>query len=185
MNIRELSQEEADEKLYPLINGAFADTFGYPTFETRTDLETQQFPKLRDNFRRREFIFLGAFSDTDELMGFSISYQMRNYELYTQTSVVLPEHRRKGIYTALTKMNLKLAGEKGYQMVTSNHVASNNSVIMAKLKLGFYISGFELVDDFGALVKLTHFLNEKRERMYHVRTSLKRPEQDLKDLLKL
>ncbi len=185
MIIRELTQEEADEKIYPLINGAFADTFGYSVFDIRTELELQQFPRLKDGFRKREFVFLGAFNNVGDLMGFSISYQMRVYELYTQTSVVLPEHRRKGIYSELTRNVLRIAGEKGYQMVTSNHVASNNSVIMAKLKLGFFISGFELVDDFGALVKMTYYLNEKRSRMYHVRTSLRRPDQDLKDLLKL
>lgn len=185
MIIRELTQEEADEKIYPLLNEAFADTFGYSIFDVRNELELQQFPRLKDSFRKREFIFLGAFKEADQLMGYSISFQARTYELYTQTSVVLPEHRRKGIYTALTKNILKLAEEKGYQMVTSNHVASNNAVIMAKLKLGFYISGFELLDDFGALVKCTYFLNEKRNRMYNVRTSLKRPDQDLRDLLKL
>lgn len=185
MIIRELTQEEADEKIYPLITGAFSDTFTYSVFDVRTEHELQAFPRLKDSFRKREFIFLGAFNESDELMGYSISFQMRSLELYTQTSVVLPEHRRKGIYTELTKNILRLAGEKGYQMVTSNHVASNNSVIMAKLKLGFYISGFELVDDFGALVKMTYFLNEKRTRMFNVRTALRRPDQDLRELLKL
>lgn len=185
MIIRELTQEEADEKIYPLITDAFSETFSYSVFDVRTEAELLAFPRLKESFRKREFLFLGAFSDSDELMGYSISFQMRSLELYTQTSVVLPAHRRKGIYTALTKKILEVASGKGYQMVTSNHVASNNAVIMAKLKLGFYISGFELVDDYGALVKLTCFLNEKRSQMFNVRTSFRRPDEEQKKLLKI
>ncbi len=185
MIIRELKHEEADKIIYPLISSAFADTFTYSALETRTQSELEQFERLKDSFRQRDFIFLAAFNENNDLMGFSISFQLRIYEIYTQTSVVLPEYRRKGVYSELTKAILKKAGEMGYQMVTSNHVASNNAVIVAKLKLGFSISGFELVDDFGALVKLTFYLNEKRARMYNVRTALRRPDQDLKDLLKL
>lgn len=185
MIVKELTQEEADDKIMPLITGAFADTFTYQSIDTRTQIEVEQTPRLKENFRKREFIYLGAYDESGELMGYSISYQARNFELYTQTSVILPQHRRKGVYSELTKTTLKLAGEKGYQMVTSNHVASNNAVIIAKLKLGFKISGFELVDDFGALLKMTYYLNDKRARMFDVRTAFRKPDEDLKGLLKL
>lgn len=185
MIIRELTQEEVDLEINPLVATAFLETFSYPVLDVRTQNELEQFPTLKENFRKREFVFLGAYQESGELMGYSISYQARTYELYTQTSVVLPEYRRKGVYTEMTKSIIRIAGEKGYQMVTSNHVASNNSVIVAKLKLGFFISGFELVDDFGALVKLTYYLNEKRSRMYNVRTAFRRPDEDLKELLRL
>jgi ribosomal protein S18 acetylase RimI-like enzyme len=185
MTIRELTQQEFDELIFPLMSTAFADTFSYSIFDVRTEKELEQFPRLKDNFRKREFIYLGAFDSSGEIAGYSISYQARTYELYTQTSVVLPQYRRKGIYTSLTKKVLEMALEKGYQMITSNHVTSNNSVIMAKLKLGFKITGFEIYDDFGSLVKLTYFLNEKRSRMFDVRTGFVRPDEEMKGLLKI
>lgn len=185
MKISELTQEEVDEKIQPLISCAFGETFSYSVFDIRTQKELAEFPRLKESFRKREFIYLGAFSDSGELLGYSLSYQSRVYEIYTQTSVVLPAFRRQGVYTELTKTVLKLAEERGYQMVVSSHVPSNNSVIVAKLKLGFRISGFELSDDFGSLVKLTYYLNDKRSKMFDVRSGFLRPDAEQKTLLKL
>lgn len=184
MIIRELTQEEADIIIYPLVNSSFENTFSYPVMNLRTQTEIDAFPRLKESFRKREFLFLAAYEEED-FLGFSISFQARSYELYTQTSVVLENHRRKGIYTALTRHIQNWARVKGYQMITSNHVAANNSVIVAKLKLGFKITGFELVDDFGSLVKLTYFVNETRDRLFDVRSGLRRPDEGERKILNL
>ncbi len=110
---------------------------------------------------------------------------MRMYELYTMNSVILPEFRRKGLYSMLVKETVKEARALGYQMVTSNHVISNNAVIIAKLKLGFNISGIEVFDDFGMTVKLTCHLNETRKKAFDFRTGLTRPDDEIRKLMQL
>lgn len=185
MIIRELTPDEVEKNINPLIPEAFADTFSYSIFDVRTQKEIDEYPRLASNFNKREFIYLGVFDESGNIMGWSISYQARRYELYTQTSVVLPAFRRRGIYSEITKTILNLAKEKGYQMVTSYHVVSNNAVIIAKLKLGFRISGFELSDDYGSLVKMTCFLNEKRARMYDFRAGTLRPDEEMKAIFRL
>lgn len=66
---------------------------------------------------------------------------MRPNELYMMSSGVLPKYRRSGWYTKLAHVTIKEAKKLGFQMITSNHITSNNSVIIAKLKLGFQIAG--------------------------------------------
>lgn len=185
MKIREIAPEQIESVIFPIMRSTFAQNFSYNVLDVRTPKELEGYDILKTNFNMREWINLGAFDENENLMGFSLSYQARIYELYTQTSIVLPEFRRKGIYTALTKQILEIAKKKGYQMVTSNHVNSNNTVIMAKLKLGYKISGFEISDDFGSMVKLTHYVNEKRAKMFDVRTGYVRPDDEMKSLLKL
>ncbi len=184
MILKELTEEQFFSFYSDLRTKYFSDTLSYSVMDVRDAHEMALTASLKTKLVQ-DSLYLGVYTDKDELMGWSVSYQAKVLELYTQNSAVIPEFRRKGVYSLMQKHVLKVAKERGYQMVTSHHVASNNSVIMAKLKLGFMITGFELCDDFGALVKLTNYLNETRSRAYQVRTGLKRPDQDIKDLLKI
>lgn len=184
MILKELTEEQFFSFYPELRVKYFSETLSYSVMNVRNAHEMSQTEKLKSKLVQ-DSLFLGVYTEKNELMGWSVSYQAKVLELYTQNSVVIPEFRRMGVYSLMQKHILKVAKERGYQMVTSHHVASNNSVIMAKLKLGFMITGFELCDDFGALVKLTNYLNETRSRVYDVRTGLTRPDQDIKDLLKI
>ena len=153
-------------------------------FNVRTETELNAFPRLKERFDNRELLYLVAY-DGDKVAGWSASYQSKIYELYTKNSVVLPEYRRRGIYSLLTKRILNLARERGYQMVSSHHVVANNSVIVAKLKMEFFITGYELTDDYGSLVKMTYFINEKRRKAFEVRSGIKKPDAEMKEILNI
>jgi hypothetical protein len=58
---------------------------------------------------------------------------------------------------------LEYARSLGYQLVTSKHYASNNSVLIPKLKAGFIITGMALDDKYGLMVHLTKYLHPERE----------------------
>ena len=81
-------------------------------------------------------------------------------------SGVASTERRKGIYSQLVRAVLDHASSLGYSKVTSRHAAANSAVNIAKLRLGFQVSGFEYSEVYGPLVHLTYFANEARKRLY-------------------
>ena len=86
------------------------------------------------------------------------------------SGVANPE-RRKGVYSQLVQTVLGHAESQGYAAVTSRHVAANVGVIIAKLRMGFQISGFEYSEVYGPLVLLTYCVGEPRRGLYRVRAT--------------
>jgi hypothetical protein len=65
----------------------------------------------------------------------------------------------------------------GHVAVLSRHATDNNAVIVAKLKLGFFVSGFEYSEVYGPLVRLTFLLSEQRRALHRSRATPLRPTQ--------
>jgi len=115
--------------------------------------------------------------DGSTLVGWSQGFRHGTREFYMLNSGVKSSQRRNGIYTAMVRAVLDHAKEQGYQRVTSRHAAGNTSVLIAKLRLGFRVSGFEFSEVYGPLVQLTFLVNEARDRLYRVRAaSIRTPE---------
>jgi len=105
----------------------------------------------------------------ETLVGWSQGYRQGRTEFYMLNSGVVGAERRKGIYSQLVKAILDHATSLGYSKVMSRHAAANSAVIIAKLRLGFHVSGFEYSEVYGPLVQLTYFVNEARKRLYLAR----------------
>jgi hypothetical protein len=73
--------------------------------------------------------------------------------------------------------------EAGFQVIRSSHQATNNAVIIPKLTFGFIIAGMEICDQYGTLVHLDYFTNERRRRVMDFRCGLARPEPEVAKLL--
>ena len=86
-------------------------------------------------------------------------------------SGVAPEERRRGVYSELVRLAVENATSRGYVAILSRHSASNSAVIVAKLKLGFFVSGFEYSEVYGPLVRLTFLPGELRRTLYRTRSS--------------
>lgn len=120
-------------------------------------------------------IRIGAFRD-DRLVGWSFAHPEGNSILYMVNSGVAVAERRNGIYTALVRQMIRQAEVRGFTYIWSRHAAHNNPVIVAKLKLGFMVSGFEYSEVYGPLVRLTYIVGEKRRLLYRTRAnSIRRP----------
>jgi hypothetical protein len=78
---------------------------------------------------------------------------------------------------------LGLLRNKGFQIVTSRHTATNNAVIIPKLKAGFVIIGLELDDRFGTLVKLAYYFSAGRRKLIDVRSGQTTPDEAIKKLM--
>lgn len=119
----------------------------------------------------------------DEFCGWFYGEQQNNQTFYMQNSAILPQHRRKGLYTLLLYEVLNRARTQGFQIVLSRHTTTNNSIIIPKLKAGFVITAMEVSDRFGTLVHLSYFFNETRKQIMEFRAGELKPDQKIKDAL--
>jgi len=121
----------------------------------------------------------------DEFCGWFTGDQYNNETFYMRNSAILPNHRRKGLYTALMHEVLERVEKLGFQIVLSRHTTTNNSIIIPKLKVGFVITSLEVSDRFGTLVHLSYFFNEKRRQVMQFRSGDLRPDSELKGVLRI
>ncbi len=184
-SIRVMSKEE----FWPLFRQHSARIFDEqsPIFRVREALsegERDRLQALGQHCGSPLEFRLGLFHGND-FIGWNYSRQESAFTLYMQNSAVFAEHRRKGLYTALAQKMVEIGREQGFQTIYSRHTATNNDVIIAKLKLGFRITSLEMSDIFGVLVHLSYFPNELRHRVLDFRAGQTRPDDEIKHLLKL
>ena len=113
---------------------------------------------------------IGAFR-ADTLIGWTYACPDGASILYMINSGVAQGERQKGIYSELVRLFIEHARSQGYVAILSRHAANNNPVIIAKLKLGFIVSGFEYSEVYGPLVRLTFLLGNLRRRLYQTRST--------------
>ena len=112
------------------------------------------------------------------LVGWSQGYRQGKSEFYMLNSGVASTERRRGVYSELVRGVLAHAQSQGYAKVTSRHAAANAAVLIAKLRLGFQVSGFEYSEVYGPLVQLTFIVSDTRRRLYRARSaSIRTPPQ--------
>ena len=74
-----------------------------------------------------------------------------------------------GIYSEFMKLLIEQTKKQGYLTLTSSHALNNNAVIIAKLKMGFFITGMEQTINFGPGVCLAYFQDEEMKNAYAFR----------------
>lgn len=108
--------------------------------------------------------------DEDKIVGWSFGYQKDAEEFYMVNSAVLSEYRNRGIYNHLLELMIEKAKKEGFQIISSTHHASNNAILIPKLKFGFKIVGMKLNPRFGTLIDLHYYTNEKVGSVLDYRT---------------
>ncbi|MBS1983793.1 MAG: GNAT family N-acetyltransferase [Bdellovibrionales bacterium] len=136
---------------------------------------------FRDMVSTRYRLNLGVFHK-DEFVGWSWGYQTSPLEYYMENSAVFPEHRRKGLYAALVREVIHTTTEHGFAAVYSLHHLVNNPVIIPKLQAGFIMTGFNVMDLYGTLVRLDYFANPMRHRIMEVRCGYRKPDAEILSL---
>ena len=162
----------------------FADTLSYDPRSLWTREESEAIARLRERMGPVFELVLGVYQDS-ELVGWTMGWQDDAATYRMVNTGVLPDHQGKGIYRALLPFILDIVRREGFQVVVSYHCATNNAVIVPKLRAGFVITGFELSDRFGLVVRLAHYFNETRRRILDVRSGQQRPDAEVKRILGL
>lgn len=138
----------------------------YPMLPWRESLgggDVEKVRSLSENIKGKYFLRL-ALLKKDELIGWSVGWQdsIDDATFYMAASLVLPAFRQNGYYSQLVGYALERTKERGFQSVSSRHVMTNNPVLIAKMKLGFMVSGFEVTPVHGALIRLAYHHSELR-----------------------
>ena len=124
---------------------------------------------LRATLPKPERIRIAAF-DAERFVGCSSGWFEAGGNFYIGLSAVDPAYRRQGIYTRMLNAIEQAVRERGGQLISSQHVATNNAVLIAKLKLGYVVAGTEYVEQMGLLVRLVLHLTSERRALFAERT---------------
>lgn len=181
--IRAMAGEEFTPLWQAHAKAVFDDVL--PMFRYRETLPAAELDKvnaLRAPVAAAYRLNLGLFRD-DDFVGWSWGYQESGETFYMCNSAVLPAHRGQGLYQALIAAVIEETTAQGFQKLYSRHVATNNAVIVPKLKAGFVITGVELSDIFGTLVHLSYFPNALRRKMLDFRAGFVRPDAVIREQL--
>ncbi|HMS63894.1 MAG TPA: GNAT family N-acetyltransferase [Ignavibacteria bacterium] len=149
-----------------------------------TEDETDKINHLRKNtgnFYKLQMYILKE----KEIIGWSFGTQTDHETFYMINTAIFKEHQNKGIYKSLLPKILDILKEKGFQKVYSRHHATNNQVIVPKLRQGFIITSFEISEIFGIMIHLTYFFNEYRKKTIEYRVGKLKPDFKMRNALSL
>ncbi len=157
--------EEHESKFYDEIQSLnYAKVF--------TNEDKQKLHKLNEGNLPKVELFVKITNDNQDFVGWCYGCQNDHLTFTMHSSYILSEFRNQGIYSALMDYALNWAKEKGFVKVNSRHGATNNPIIIQKLKKGFVISGMEVNERFGLTVNLTYFFKEELRAINQVRVGL-------------
>jgi hypothetical protein len=160
----------------------FQNTLDFHVQEALSTEEQAAIARLRERMGTPFRLNLGIFHH-QEFIGWSFGVQESAERYYMVNTGMLPQHQHRGLYSALLPRILDIVKEEGFQSVYSRHVATNNQILIPKLKAGFIITGFELSDVFGILVHLSYFFNPLRRKVLDVRVGQARPDAEVKQYM--
>ncbi len=181
-------QEMHPKDFFPLFSKIYDSLFGDDhTFFPDSFYSPGEKEKLKNLSERMGSLYqlhLGLFSPQNEFVGFSFGFQESEDTFYMAASAILPEHRGHQLYSELVKYVLQKTTEEGFQKIYGSHCATNNAVLIAKLKLGFVFSKVELSDMFGTILHLQYFTNPLRRKIMDYRSGFRVPDREVKSVMK-
>ncbi|MCF8059305.1 MAG: GNAT family N-acetyltransferase [Bacteriovoracaceae bacterium] len=183
--IKVMTQDELQPFFDKCHDIVFEDDHSYSKSDLFSENDKIKRAALTENMGKPFCLHLGAFDSNDNFVGWSWGFQENSTTYYMCNSGVLEDHRKKGIYNALLRKSINVLSDMGFQLIYSRHCATNNAVIIPKLKAGFVISKMELSDVFGVLVHLHYYTNKTRKKIMDYRSGQLRPDDEIKKVFKL
>jgi RimJ/RimL family protein N-acetyltransferase len=115
--------------------------------------------RARHQQMHQEYILM---LDGERCVGWSQGGMRDAETFYMAYSGVVRSQQRRGIYSAFVRAYLPYLRSLGYERVVSHHMVNNRAILIAKLKLGFIISGVLLDERYGAQAVLSYLFHEDR-----------------------
>ena len=128
---------------------------------------------LHESLPKPRRIRIGAF-DGERLVGCSSGW-FESGSFHIGLSAVDPAYRRVGLYTRMLGAVEQAVRELGGLSISSHHIATNNAVLIAKLKLGYVITGTVYDEQMGLLVRLVLQLSPERRALFASRAGTLEP----------
>lgn len=181
--VKSISKDAYDEFRAQHEPSIFPNRFDVNVSDALTETERLAAAELDKNLGTPFDLRLG-FYDGKKMIGWHYGKQVDAETFRMVTSGILPEYQCKGIYSRSLAPILEEVRRAGFQTVLSRHYATDNGVIVPKLKFGFLVSGFELTDQFGLLLRLSYYFNETRRKILHMRSGLQQPDENVTSLIR-
>lgn len=183
--MRRLTRDAFDVLFTQHARRCFGESVMFSVDDTLSDADRANVKRLKADVPRADSWCFGLYDTDDALVGWTCGRPISAFEFTMNNSAIFPEHRRRGLYSAILTTLLPLIRDAGFQFVTSRHNASNNAVIIPKLKAGFLIHGLYVSDQYGVMLQLIYYFNEIRGKMHEFRTGHTRPDDDVRRVLDL
>ncbi|MGB1250076.1 MAG: GNAT family N-acetyltransferase [Candidatus Promineifilaceae bacterium] len=153
-------------------------TLSYQSIVMLSMFERVELQKLAKNLGNHWRLNLGIYHD-DEMIGWH-SGEQADVQTYQMGSTMLaPDHRSLGVYSALLPEIVKLVSDKGFLVIRSKQHANNNAALIPKLKAGFSVTGLEVSDEQGIMLQVNYYMQRLRQQMYEFRTGARIPDEKL------
>ena len=182
--IKSLSAEEFTPLYEAHHDDVFEEDHSYRWWNIVSSKEQEKARGLGKNMGTPFKLYLAAFNEKEEFIGWSWGFQESFSTYYMCNSAVLEPYRGQGIYSDMLEKSIELLKEEGFQEIYSRHNSTNNAVIIPKLKKGFIITKMEMSDLFGVLVHLCFYTNPKRRKMMDYRAGQISPDEEIKEMFK-
>ena len=182
--IKELSAKEFFPQFGKIYDSLFGEDHTFFPDSYYSVEEKHKIQLLKNRMGDLYELRLALFSPENQFVGFSFGFQESEETFYMAASGILPDHRGRGHYGELVKYLIQKTTEVGFQKIYGTHCATNNAVLIAKLRLGFIFSKVELSDMFGTILHLQYFTNPLRRKMMDYRCGLKVPDKQIKSVMK-
>ena len=181
-----VAREVSEETFQPVFDAHYASIFGSIVELPRREMIDDSAAASRDALRKRMDNLLRVrwlvYHDND-VVGWTMGAQKTPDRYGMSNSVIFPEHRGRGVYTALLNALIARVAIEGFQVIESHHHATNNAVLVPKLKTGFVITGTEFNDIYGLLVTLSYFVDQRRRDALDFRVGGRRVSEDVVNAL--
>ncbi|WP_235693052.1 GNAT family N-acetyltransferase [Deinococcus aquaedulcis] len=109
----------------------------------------------------------------DELIGWHHAHARDERTVYMADTGILPAHQGQGLYTRLLPHLLAAFRAAGFTLVQSHHRATNNAVLVPKLRAGFFLQGLNAYEG-GLNAALTLSMDDTYRDAMHVRSGFQR-----------
>ncbi|HEY0945841.1 MAG TPA: GNAT family N-acetyltransferase [Opitutaceae bacterium] len=182
-HVRAITGEAYREALARLEPRIFGDYFTFDVTRSLSNArraQVAQWKQAQAGFYR---LCLGIYF-AGELVGWQVSQQVLDAGIQMLDTGLLPEHQGKGTYSRLLPHLIAEFRELGFDHILSFHRATNNAVIIPKLRAGFLIQGFQM-DEYGLTLRLLYPFNDTFRESLQVRSGERRPAGTVAELMGL
>ena len=111
-------------------------------------------------------LFYHNYPNEDEPVGWLHGYMEDKETFFIVTVGLIATFRGRGIYTTFLKGLIAYLAAAGYERLTTSHHPNNRAIMIAELKAGFNITGLELHEGYGSLVKMTYLFHQDRRESF-------------------
>ncbi|MEN9827227.1 MAG: hypothetical protein RI953_2972 [Pseudomonadota bacterium] len=182
LKLKFVDESEFDQATAQLKKQVFRECLAVASHLLYSEQELHQSEANTARFAKLETIYCLLMLN-GKCIGWHYGHQDGPTCYYMCNSAVLPQHRRQGYYSWLAKSVMEEVTRRGYHRIKSRHYPTNNPVIIAKLKLGFVVTGLQLSSNFGTLLELEWNANQAMADLMKFRCGEKLPpESTLKSL---